>query len=215
MPKKIAPLQAGQKFGRLTVVGIDHIDFYYPKKGCKHKLEYYSCICDCGNEKVVLKSNLIRGLTKSCGCLSRQLSKERLFKHGKRKTRLYNTWNHLRDRCINKNSKQYKDYGERGISVCDEWKNSFIEFEKWAVSKGYNDTLTIERIDVNGNYCPENCKWIPLKQQGWNKRNSRLITYKGETKSLAEWSFLLKFNYWKVHQRLNRLGWSVDRAFTE
>ena len=83
------------------------------------------------------------------------------------------------------------------------------------MSKGYNDTLTIERIDVNGNYCPENCKWIPLKQQGWNKRNSRLITYKGETESLAEWSFLLKFNYWKVHQRLNRLGWSVDRAFTE
>lgn len=134
------------------------------------------------------------------------------FKHGKTRTRLYDTWHHMKQRCYNSNDKNYKYYGGRGIAVCDEWKDDFISFHNWATNNGYKEGLTIDRIDVNGNYEPNNCRWFNRKQQARNRRNTRMITCKGETKPLAEWCEVLGLNYWTVISRLDRLNWSIEKS---
>ena len=134
----------GQKFGKLTV--IEH------KGKNAHKHTLWLCRCECGNKIIIRSGDLVTGSTKSCGC-SRQ---ESLKKHGKRNTRLYNIWANMIQRCTNQNIPAYKNYGARGIVVCDEWHKSFASFYEWATTHGYSDELTIERIDVNGNYAPEN-----------------------------------------------------------
>lgn len=145
----------------------------------------WKCLCDCGNYKTVYAGNLEKGDTKSCGCIRSQSNDWAFKKHGKSKERLYSIWKAMRKRCQNKNDSEYKNYGGRGIAVCEEW-NTYTIFENWAKTHGYNDRLTIERINVNGNYSPENCCWIPMSDQSKNKRNSIKFLVFGENKTVKE-----------------------------
>lgn len=134
----------------------------------------------------------------------------RNYKHGMKGTRLYNIWVNMHQRCNNKNIPTYRNYGARGIRVCKEW-DDFNTFLKWAVNKGYKDDLTIERNDVNGDYEPSNCSWITKTEQSQNKRTNVLLTYKGETKNMKQWSDELGIDYYFLRDRLRR-GWSVKEA---
>lgn len=134
--------------------------------------------------------------------------------HGLGKPATYSHWYNMKTRCFNKNNHKYKDYGARGITVCNEWV-SFVNFHNWAMNNGFEEGLTLERIDVNGNYCPENCTWIPMAQQAKNKRTSRLITYNGITDTIQGWTKRLGFKKETLRNRLNYYGWSVEDALTK
>jgi hypothetical protein len=120
----------------------------------------------------------------------------------------------MNQRCFNKNNPGYFKYGGRGITVCQEWQNSFDEFYNWSVKNGYNDDLTIDRINNNGNYTPDNCRWVTYHTQNNNTRANRLITFKGETMTMAQWANKINIHYSALEQRLNQLGWSVEKALT-
>lgn len=131
--------------------------------------------------------------------------------HGKRYTRLYRIWSNIKTRCYNANDSHYKTWGERGIRVCDEWKHDFQAFYDWAMSNGYQEDLTIERIDNDGNYSPDNCKWIPFGEQAKNRRNSVRISYAGVTRTAYEWAKILGWGHDTVRQRYHR-GWSEEEC---
>lgn len=189
----------GQRFGRLTVL--------YRLHNIKGKTKWF-CVCDCGNLKEVTLSDLKKGNTQSCGCLYKDIH----TKHKKCDTRLYCIFGAVKSRCYNKNNKRYKDYGGRGIAVCDEWKDDFMSFYNWAILNGYKDTLTIDRIDVNGNYEPSNCRWVTPKQQARNRRSNRNYTINGETHCLKEWCEIVGLNYRTVQYRINILNQNIERA---
>lgn len=132
--------------------------------------------------------------------------------HGDTKTRLYNTWLNMRARCNRKSSKRYEDYGGRGIKVCDEWQRSYESFKEWALSNGYSEDLTIDRINVDGNYEPDNCRWITNKDQQNNKRNNAIYSFNGETLTLAQWSEKLGICYKTLQKRIEK--WGIEKAFT-
>lgn len=169
----------GLKFGRLTVVNKLYI---------RNQKQYWECLCDCGNKTEVPTGHLKSGHTTSCGCYHSEISKKVNTTHGGKHERLYSIWFGMKKRCFNPKEPAYKYYGERGIKVCDEWAENYSLFREWALKNGYDDTLSIERKDVNGNYCPENCCWIPLNKQNSNKRNNVLITYNGKTQILKRWA---------------------------
>ncbi len=127
------------------------------------------CECECGNKTVVLKSNLVKGHTKSCGCNRVQNAKKQFTKHGQSNTRLYRIWVEMRNRCYLKSDTNFSKYGARGITVCDEWRNDFKAFYDWSMVNGYSDELTIDRIDGKGNYEPTNCRWATYKEQNLNR----------------------------------------------
>lgn len=134
-----------------------------------------------------------------------------------RDTKIHNSWRGMRERCINKNHNHYKSYGGRGITVCDEWNdidNGFINFYNWAMNNGYEEGLTIERIDVNGNYEPSNCKWVTNTEQANNKRNTIYLKYNNKTQSLLDWCKELNLNYTLVRSRIKKYNWSIEKAFT-
>ncbi len=155
---------------------------------------------------------LLRGTAKSCGCLRKEITIKSHLKHGQRHTRLYRIWCNMKNRCLNPNVPHFNRYGGRGISICEEWLD-FDSFFKWATESGYQDGLTIERKDTNGNYEPNNCIWVPAARQQHNKRTNHMVTYNGQTKCLKEWTDELHLNYPMVLQRLTKLGWSVEKAF--
>lgn len=134
------------------------------------------------------------------------------YKHGMRETRLYNIWRSMRQRCNNPKTRNYKNYGGRGIRVCNEWED-FQTFVKWAFQSGYNDTLTIDRENTDGNYCPENCRWTTYKKQNNNRRDNRLIEYNGEIHTLSEWSDIIGIKMPTLWKRIKD-GWSIEKAFT-
>ena len=124
--------------------------------------------------------------------------------HRKSGTRLYRTWTDMRNRCNNRKNVHYSRYGGRGIKVCDEWQRSFESFHAWAIANGYSDDLTIDRIDVNGNYEPSNCRWITMSQQQYNKSNKRLVTVNGETKTISQWAECTGIKYDTIWRRVKR-----------
>lgn len=158
----------GVRFGRLLVVSrADRIK----------RLARWNCICDCGNQIIVYEGHLKSGATKSCGCLNSEKTSQRFKTHGKTNTRLFSIWQNMHKRCEYKGHKQYKNYGEKGVCVCKEW-SQFEIFYNWAVASGYQDGLTIDRINPSGNYEPENCQWLTRSEnakKSWrDKRNGHL-----------------------------------------
>ena len=179
---------SGQKFGRLTVIR------YYGRTKWKRAL--WECLCDCGNVVIARTDSLKDGAKQSCGCLNSENKsrecKERNTTHGMSKTRLYRVWCDMRRRCNDIKTPEYKNYGARGIKVCKEWESDFLAFYKWSMANGYDENAkrfecTIDRIDVNGNYSPDNCRFVDIMVQASNKRNNRWITHNGETKTQSEW----------------------------
>lgn len=172
----------------------------------RNKRTYWECVCDCGQTRFVLAQNLKNGESVSCGCFNRELASKRLIEHNSKgydtKERLYNIWKLIKARTLNKNSPAFNYYGGRGIRICDEWK-TYKPFMEWAKANGYKDDLTIDRIDVNGDYCPENCRWATPKQQSNNKRNNRVLEYQGEKLTLAELSEKTGISYCTLKYRAN------------
>jgi len=197
----------GKRFGRLTVVE--------RAENNRHKKPQWRVRCDCGNEKIVLGLSLANGDTQSCGCLNSELSSERNSTHGDsrvgKRTRLYRIWTDMKRRTDYPKNTNYKHYGGRGITVCDEWKKDFAAFRDWAKSHGYDDSLSIDRIDNNGSYEASNCRWVPWKKQCDNKRNTRLLTVGEETMSIVEWCIKTGLSYNLVYNRIRR-GLSPARA---
>lgn len=194
---------SGQRFGRLTA--LYRLNNYH-KNGV-----YWLCVCDCGNLSEVLSTNLYRNHTTSCGCLQKDTISKIAKKHGKTGTKLYSTWKRIKRFCYNINVKKYKHYGGRGITMCDEWKNDFQAFYDWAMTNGYQEGLTIDRINVNGNYEPTNCRWATMKQQERNRTNNKYININGDIRCLSEWCETLGLKYSTVQSRL-RYGWNIQRA---
>ena len=175
----------GQKFGRLTVVSRAPND--------KYGKTMWNCVCDCGNikEKPVTSYSIKSGEVISCGCVkSERIKKEnqKRIKHGMTSTRLYRIWHSMKTRCYNPNDAHYKDYGSRGITICDEWKNDFIAFKQWATESGYSEKLSIDRKDNDKGYYPDNCRWTNIKVQANNRRNNTRIFFNGETHTISEWA---------------------------
>lgn len=172
----------GNRYGRLVVLSVvdSEAGTDVPTK--------WLCKCDCGNTTEVRGCNLKSGGTLSCGCLRREHSSKRAKRHGQTGTRLYVIWQHIIGRCTRKTDNAFKWYGGRGVTICAEWLNSFEAFRDWAMANGYADKLTIDRIDVNGNYCPENCRWVSIAEQQRNKTNNTFVEYDGKCKTVGDWS---------------------------
>lgn len=187
----------GKKFGMLTAI----------EKIPNTKRLLWRCICECGKETISRREWLLSGGKKSCGCLSK--------KHGKTGTRLHNIWCTMKQRCYNPNSQKFYRYGARGITICNEWKNDFKSFYSWAMANGYQDNLTIDRIDNDGNYDFSNCRWITSREQMSNYSKNHLVTYKGETKTIQQWSEVTGIKPELIRNRIVELGWTVERALTE
>lgn len=193
----------GRRFGRLTVIDAS------PRKDGHSS--WWVCQCDCGNIKEVSRSCLIRGASKSCGCLKHERAvahgKQMMSKHGWYGTRVYSVWKRIIDRCENPSVPQYKNYGGRGIRMCDEWRNNPKAFCEWAIAHGYAEGLSLDRIDVNGDYEPNNCRWITMGKQQTNKRNNVTITFNGKTQCVAEWARELGLTQHRLYQRV-KAGWT-------
>ena len=196
-----APM-VGRRFGRLVVIERVGSD--------KNSKALWLCRCDCGNEVLVNTCNLNSGNTKSCGCFRIEVCKRKSTIPGGHYSRLYRVWMHMRERCSNKNNKRYSRYGGRGIKVCEEWQK-FMTFYEWAVSNGYRENLTIERIDNNGGYCPQNCKWIPMVEQAKNRSNNHYIEYNGETHTIADWARIVGISERRLWYRINA-RWPLEKA---
>lgn len=198
---------SGQRFGKLVA-----ISSYYDST---RKITLWECKCDCGNTCFVRANRLVHGRTRSCGCLRKDSNIKNKTTHGKTNTRIYNAWHSMKARCYNPTNHNYSHYGDRGISVCDEWKNSFEPFYEWAISNGYQDGLSLDRIDNDGNYCPNNCRWVTTKVQNNNRSVSINISYNGKTQNLSDWCKELNLPYSRIYQRLSKYEFTFEEAITE
>ena len=197
----------GRKFNRLTVK-----EFFETRKNRK---SYWVCVCDCGNEVIGRSDQLKDGNTKSCGCYKREtdaINASKNHTHKGSRTRLYHIWQNMKSRCYNKNDNYYNIYGEKGVTICDEWKNDFSKFREWSEENGYNDELTIDRRDVSGGYNPNNCRWANQKEQANNRTSNLLIKHNGIERSLKQWSEELGIKYSTIHSRYYR-GYRGEELF--
>lgn len=189
----------GKTFDHLTVTRLRYV-----RRGrCVDLMA--DCVCKCGKTIVTRVSGIVNKTTRSCGC--------RKMKHGLAHTKLYAVWLNMRNRCYNENVRAYARYGARGITVCDEWKDEFIPFMRWALSHGWNESLQIDRIDNNGQYCPDNCRFVTRSENVRNREVSEKITFNGETHHIVEWAKILGVSVTALHNRRVR-GWSKDKIFT-
>lgn len=209
---------SGRTFGDLYVIGVADDG---------NRKTSYICECICGNVKKVRGDGLLSGAVKSCGCRKRRTDrenvqkvpsmikqKERGFRCGN--LRIYHIWQNMKARCYNRHDARYSNYGGRGIAVCKEWKDDFINFYEWANKNGYSDDLTIDRIDVNGNYEPSNCRWATIKQQANNRTTNINITIGNTTKNLTEWCDIFQVDYKKTLARYHREeNITIDRLFND
>jgi hypothetical protein len=193
------PEWIGKKFNMLTVVGAVH----------NGRRWLWECECDCGGHSIAYPNQVMRGKTKTCGCGRSVTFREMHYKHGESSTRLYGIWKGMINRC-NPNNTHSHHYGERGITVCDEWRE-YVNFRDWARDNGYDENLTIERIDVNSNYCPQNCKWIPFSEQPRNTRNSIIVTHDGISAPVSWWADKRGLRRSSVYYRISR-GMSPEDA---
>lgn len=188
----------------------DHIS----KSGCHYT--QYECRCDCGTVRCVLASSLKSGASKSCGCYCDEVRVrvcgDNFRTHGEAKTRLYKIYAGMKKRCYNETAYNYRNYGARGIAICEDWLNSWEAFRDWALANGYSDELSIDRIDVNGDYSPDNCRWVTRVVQANNRRTSRVITHDGESHTVAEWSRILSIPYKRLHKKISS-GCSLSEIF--
>ena len=191
----------GMRFGNFVVI---------EKLSGSGNQKKWKCKCDCGNERACYQTNLIRGTSTSCGCLRSYYAKQSRNCHGESTSILYKKWTSMKTRCFNKNNPTYKSYGGRGITICKEWLD-FWTFREWAYEKGYKDGLSIERIDVNGNYCPENCCWIEVSEQANNKRRSAFIEYGGKRQTASQWAKELGVGKDTITYRV-RAGWTPEEC---
>ena len=197
----------GQRFGRLIALH----RYFGGDKGNR-----WVCQCDCGNKSVVAYHDLVRSDSKcsrSCGCLKRDLTIKRTRKHGLSKHRLYAIYNNMIKRCESKQHHCYENYGGRGIKVCPEWRKDFLVFYKWAISNGYESNLTLDRIDNDKGYSPQNCRWVTRVFQQNHRRDNNLLTFNGETRTLTEWARIVGIKNSTIRGRL-KSGWSVEDALT-
>ena len=178
----------------------------------KRKEKLWICQCDCGNKFTATSYHLRSGHTKSCGCLQREKSALVHTTHGKSHTRLWGIWIGMRSRCNLETHFNYALYGGRGIKVCDEWNDNFENFYKWAINNGYTDNLTLDRIDNDKGYSPDNCYWADNITQGNNRRNNHYITYNNETKTIGEWAKIYTMNHQMLSYRITHLGWDFEKA---
>lgn len=207
----------GKNFGRLTVVE------YVGKN--KHRMPLWRCKCECGGETITNTRHLKIGKTKSCGCFQKDRVRQTQTTHNLSDSKLYSIWGRMRMACNNPQNCKYYKYGARGIKVCKQWdnlENGFQNFYKWCIENGYKDIpnekgrnkLSIDRIDNNGDYCPENCRWVDATTQQNNTRRNHFITYNGETKSLAQWSKEYNISPNTLHHRICRSKWDIEKALT-
>lgn len=197
----------GKNFGRLTVIGLDDRE---------DRHTYWVCQCECGNIKVARSDALVSGRTQSCGCIKKEQDKINLSqsRHNQFGTRLYTIWQKMKDRCFNDHNPAYYRYGGRGIQVCDSWKERFENFYDWAMNNGYQENLTLDRTDNDGNYCPENCRWVTMKEQCNNRSSNIKIKIGNATKTLTEWCEIFQIDYSATLSRYNRNGCSsIDDLF--
>ena len=190
----------GQRFGRWTVL-------YKAPKATSNCHVKWHCLCDCGQERDIAAYALVGGTSTSCGC-SFQIPVQ-----GGSASSLYHVWNSMLQRCENPHRESYQRYGQRGIKVCDEW-HSYPKLEQWALSAGYCKGLSIDRIDVNGGYEPENCRWVNMTTQARNRRNTIYVTYGGRQQSLADWADEYGMTYHALWERYVRYSWDFERALT-
>lgn len=200
-------IATGTKFGKWTVV--EEVSPIYISNKPRRM---FKCQCECGNIKEVQLYCLRNGHSTSCGCEQRKRASEANLKHGLTdKHPLYCTWKNMKKRCNSPYSSEYSNYGGRGIKICKEWLDSFNCFYEWAINNGWNKSLTIDRIDVNGNYCPENCRWVDIKTQMNNTTKNHYIEYNGNTFTLSTLAEHLNIPYNIVRYRISKCNWNVEQ----
>ena len=206
--KKVKNDLTGQRFGKLTVIGVDDRNT---------RKTYFYCQCDCGNVKSVRSDSLLCGAIRSCGCMKKEqdrINLEANHSHKMSKTRPYEIWQGMKGRCYNPHNPRYDRYGGRGITVCDEWKEDFNAFYEWAVQNGYSDDLTIDRIDNDKGYSPDNCRWATQEEQARNRESNIKITIGNATKTLKEWCEIFDLDYKKIVMRYHRNNYrGIDDLF--
>jgi hypothetical protein len=190
----------GKKYNRLTVIE-------------KSKNYKYLCKCDCGNIKYYKGYDITHEIVKSCGCYHKEIVSKQSTKHGLSKHPLYKTWHNMRSRCNNPNATKYELYGGKGIKVCNEWNSKFVCFYEWSINNGWEKGLTIERLDSNKNYEPNNCIWANYKTQNNNTTQNHSITFDGKTMNLNQWAEYLNISKKMLSERIRR-GWTIKRALT-
>lgn len=192
----------GKKFGRLTVVKRAENNAYGPM---------WICVCDCGKTTIKSGCCLRNGHTTSCGCYAKEVASKVHTKHGGTNEYLFRRWQIMKYRCTEQNKEHKRNYYDKGITVCDDWINDYSAFKEWAVNHGFSPELTLDRIDFNKGYSPENCRWIPEKEQHRNTSKNKIIEYEGEKMPLVILSEKTGIREDLLRDRLRR-GWTVERA---